>query len=84
MESQPQIGLEHVVEALKDIIVFPIRRNVSGTYRNVTPAGTGTILELRVDVDGRRPQQRLSGDIYFHFDFCGPSRSTSARSWSRA
>ena len=41
MESQPQIGHELVVEALKDIVVFPIRRNVSGTYRNATPAGSG-------------------------------------------
>lgn len=71
MEAQ-LIGHEHVLEALKDIVVFPIRRNVSGTYRNATPAGSGTILELRVDVDGRRPQQRLSGDLYFHFHFCGP------------
>lgn len=71
MESHLEIGREHVLEALKDF-VFPFRRNVSGTYRNATPAGTGTILELRVDVDGRRPQQRLSGDIFFHFHFCGP------------
>ncbi|MGH2946830.1 MAG: hypothetical protein ACRDPC_11315 [Solirubrobacteraceae bacterium] len=71
MESHLDIGHELVLEGLKDI-VFPLRRNVSGTYRNVTPAGSGTILELRVDVDGRRPQQRLSGDLYFHFHFCGP------------
>ena len=72
MAPELQIGRELVLEALKDLVVFPIRRNVSGTYRNATPAGSGTILELRVDVDGRRPQQRLSGDLYFHFHFCGP------------
>ena len=72
MAPELEIGHELVVEALKDIVVFPIRRNVSGTYRNATPAGSGTILELRVDVDGRRPQQRLSGDLYVHFHFCGP------------
>ena len=72
MESHLEIGHEQVLESLKDLVVFPFRRNVSGTYRNVTPAGTGTIVELRVDVDGRRPQQRLSGDIFFHFHFCGP------------
>jgi len=72
MAPELEIGRELVLEALKDVVVFPIRRNVSGTYRNATPAGSGTILELRVDVDGRRPQQRLSGDLYFHFHFCGP------------
>jgi hypothetical protein len=72
MAPELEIGRELVLEALKDIVVFPIRRNVSGTYRNATPAGFGTILELRVDVDGRRPQQRLSGDLYLHFHFCGP------------
>ena len=72
MTSHLEIAHDHVLEALKDLVVFPFRRNVSGTYRNATPAGSGTILELRVDVDGRRPQGRLSGDIFFHFHFCGP------------
>src|SRR5512134_2511315 len=72
MAPELEIGRELVLEALKDVVVFPIRRNVSGTYRNATRAGSGTILELRVDVDGRRPQQRLSGDLFFHFHFCGP------------
>ena len=72
MNTQLELVHDHVLEAVKDLVPFPFRRNVSGTYRNVTPAGAGTILELRVDVDGRRPQQRLSGDIYFHFHFCGP------------
>ena len=65
------IGHEFARDALQDLIL-PIRRKVSGTYRNATPAGFGTILELRVDVDGGRPQLRLSGDMYAHFHFCGP------------
>ncbi len=40
------------------------RRPISGTYKNKNPAADNTILELRVDVDGRRPQMRLSGDIF--------------------
>lgn len=39
---------------------FPFR-NVSGRYRTT---GTGWVLELRVDVDGRRPMRRLSGDFF--------------------
>jgi hypothetical protein len=45
--------------------VFVIYRNVSGTYCSPQPAGFGTILELRVDVDGR-PQARVSGDYFTH------------------
>ena len=41
-----------------------LRRPISGTYKNGNPASDKTILELRVDVDGRRPQMRLSGDIF--------------------
>ena len=40
------------------------RRPISGTYKNKSPASDNTILELRVDVDGRRPQMQLSGDIF--------------------
>lgn len=58
-------------ELSPDWIVQFLKRPVSGTYRNATPAGFGSILELRVDVDGRRPQERLSGDLYTHFTFCG-------------
>lgn len=36
-------------------------RNVSGRYRS---SGALWQLELRVDVDGRRPMRRLSGDFY--------------------
>ena len=55
---------------LERVIRWP-RKPVSGTYRNTTPATAGAILELRVDVDGRRPQERLSGDLYTQFNFCG-------------
>lgn len=50
-------------------LVTPLQRNVSGTYRSPAPSGSGTILELRVDVDGRRPQSRVSGDYFSHFHF---------------
>jgi hypothetical protein len=59
------------LEVIPDWIVSFLKRPVSGTYRNPTPAGFGSIIELRVDVDGRRPQERLSGDLYTHFTFCG-------------
>lgn len=52
-------------------LIAVLRRKVSGTYRNDTPADGGRILELRVDVDGRRPQDRLSGDLYDHVSLCG-------------
>ena len=42
-------------------------RAVSGTYQGcypTTPNVITTILELRVDVDGNRPQQRISGDFF--------------------
>lgn len=48
-----------------------LQKKVSGTYRSPTPSGWGTILELRVDVDGRRPQSRLSGDIFLRYYFWG-------------
>ena len=42
---------------------FPLVKNrVSGNYRSATSAGYE--LELRVDVDGAGPTQRLSGDYY--------------------
>ncbi|MDH5616619.1 MAG: hypothetical protein OEY62_08780, partial [Acidimicrobiia bacterium] len=66
-----ELDLEQIVGLKADRIVAWLKRPVSGTYRNVTPAGSGSILELRVDVDGRRPQERLSGDLYTHFTFCG-------------
>jgi hypothetical protein len=43
-------------------IPFPLpRRPVSGRYRS---GGFGFQLELRVDVDGRRPMRKVSGDFY--------------------
>src|SRR5262249_16901062 len=38
-----------------------IRRNVSGRYRS---GGFGFQLELRVDVDGKHPLGKISGDFY--------------------
>lgn len=68
------------LEGLGDLdltVVLPrLKRAVSGTYRSVTPAGRGSILELRVDVDGRRPQDRLSGDFFSKLSFCGLSLTT--------
>lgn len=37
------------------------KRKVSGRYRGVTPTYQ---IELRVDVDGKRPTKRVSGDIF--------------------
>lgn len=51
-----------------ETILLP-RRAVSGTYRSPTPAGSGRIVELRLDVDGSRPQQRVSGDVWFRVRF---------------
>ncbi|MBI4303707.1 MAG: hypothetical protein HY665_05170, partial [Chloroflexi bacterium] len=45
-------------------------RNVSGTYKSPAPT-FGSFLELRVDVDGRRPQNRVSGDVFFRYSFWG-------------
>jgi hypothetical protein len=39
-----------------------IKRLVSGRYRST---GRGYQLELRLDVDGRRPMRRFSGDFYY-------------------
>ncbi len=47
------------------IPIFQPVQSVSGTYRSPKPSGIGSILELRVDVDGRRPQARVSGDLFF-------------------
>ncbi len=61
-----------VMELGKETILPLIRRLVSGTYKNGNPASDSTFLELRVDVDGRRPQMRISGDIFMRrsiFDF---------------
>ena len=48
----------------KFIDLSKFRRPISGTYKNKTPASDNTILELRVDVDGRRPQIQISGDVF--------------------
>ncbi|MES9968896.1 MAG: hypothetical protein ABW092_02610 [Candidatus Thiodiazotropha sp.] len=65
-----KLNIEQIAELNPDWIVSILKKPVSGSYRNATPASYGSILELRVDVDNRRPQQRLSGDLYTHFTFC--------------
>jgi len=48
---------------LKPAPLLPfIRRPVSGRYRS--GGGAGFQLELRVDVDGKRPMRKVSGDFY--------------------
>lgn len=44
-----------------------LRRIVSGTYKNQTTSGT--VVELRADMDGRRPQNRVSGDFFYYYAF---------------
>ena len=73
LEMLTGIELERVVKGDLDVVLPWLKRPVSGTYRSVTPALGGSILELRVDIDGRRPQDRLSGDLYTQFSFCGIS-----------
>jgi hypothetical protein len=57
------------------------RRRVSGTYKNPAPSGSGWILELRVDVDGRRPQARVSGDFFYRFTWWGAAFTFYIRSF---
>lgn len=40
----------------------PLKRAVSGTYKSLLAGNT--MVELRVDVDNRRPQHQVSGDVY--------------------
>jgi hypothetical protein len=54
-------------ESLKHLFLW--YRKISGTYKNKVVASGNSILELRVDVDGRRPQHKLSGDFYTEFKF---------------
>jgi hypothetical protein len=52
-------------------MLTPALRRVSGTYKSPSPSGQGWILELRVDVDGRRPQARVSGDFFYRYSIWG-------------
>lgn len=69
--TQAEFDMTAIGRFDRERVIAWLRRKVSGTYRNDTPAGNGPVLELRVDVDGRRPQDRLSGDLYQHVSFCG-------------
>jgi hypothetical protein len=74
MEPGPELNRMDLADLITELdkhrFVF-FRRAVSGTYRNAEPAGSGRVVELRVDVDGNRPQHRLSGDVYFRFTIWG-------------
>ncbi|UCG58911.1 MAG: tetratricopeptide repeat protein [Phycisphaerales bacterium] len=52
----------------------PLFWPISGTYKNKWPANDRVVLELRVDVDGRRPQQRISGDVFRQLLWLSPRR----------
>jgi hypothetical protein len=66
--SKQEINPEHVVEVGEQ----PALRPVSGWYRS-----TGEFqLDLRVDVDGNRPMNRLSGDLFV------TSGATTTYAWS--
>lgn len=65
VDMEPTIEMqktEILAEHLGNLYLRP--KPISGTYKNKDPAVDNTILELRVDVDGRRPQQRISGDVF--------------------
>jgi len=50
---------------------YPARtRTVSGLYRSPTPDSARRI-DLRVDIDGRRPQHMISGDFFNCGNLCG-------------
>ncbi|MCU7942628.1 MAG: hypothetical protein KZQ87_08110 [Candidatus Thiodiazotropha sp. (ex Cardiolucina cf. quadrata)] len=49
-----KLNLDQITELNPDWIVAFLKKPVSGSYRNATPATYGSILELRVDVDNRR------------------------------
>ena len=63
MEKALKLDISDLI-ADRFIDLSRLRRAVSGTYKNSTPASNNMLLELRVDVDGRRPQQRISGDVF--------------------
>jgi hypothetical protein len=47
------------------------KRVVSGTYQSPHPMASGQRIDLRVDVDGNRPQDMLSGDFFNCGLICG-------------
>jgi hypothetical protein len=67
-EDLPPLG--EFDEARQDFqIDLPDRKQtVSGTYKGtiprISPFSYQLLLELRIDIDGRRPQNMVSGDIY--------------------
>jgi hypothetical protein len=74
-----------IVECLPANICLPAsgtikKKTVSGAYRSPN-TGSGTLIELRVDIDGRRPQNRLSGDIFTCGNLCGSPYSVFSKSF---
>ncbi|MFC8920650.1 hypothetical protein ACFT5C_33465 [Streptomyces sp. NPDC057116] len=61
VQLQARVAQLEAHAALRAATAHPVKRLVRGRYRS---AGTGTQLELRVDVDGVRPTMRLSGDFF--------------------
>jgi len=60
LDSQQTAALEQP-EVQPPPVTAPRKRRVRGRYRS---AGIGWQLELRVDVDGSRPMNRVSGDFF--------------------
>lgn len=65
----PKVCLPATIHCLPSHVCGPFphlaKQSVSGCYRSPATVLKGILLELRVDVDGRRPENRISGD-YFH------------------
>lgn len=60
--AEAPISPQPVPERPRPVVPIPLPlRAVSGRYRSPS---AGYQLELRVDVDGRRPMNRISGDFY--------------------
>ncbi len=61
VEAAPTAALPEITPAAAPpAALFPFKRKVSGRYRHA-----GAVqLELRVDVDGRHPLRRVSGDFF--------------------
>jgi len=61
-QDKETLALASAGDDAKATLPPPLRRPVSGRYR----ASHGAVrLELRIDVDGVRPQRKVSGDFFF-------------------
>jgi len=57
------------------------QRPVGGTYRGAAADGPGRLIEIRVDVDGHRPQRKVSGDVYRRSWFPGAELTSYVESF---